>query len=288
MKIKTLSMLLVGISVTLAIAPFGSALAASTTAVVTPANLQGWQIQTSGTGQTVTFEQGPGTPPLGTGSAELAVGPNGGGAAQLRQPQYGGTKLSDLTALSYSTYVTQFGSGGQAPYIILNIDNDNNGTVDDQLFFEPVYQNGGYSGDTVPNQCPTSGPLCVELNEWQTWDALAGGWWAVSAGTFGPPLITLDTYIAAHPDATIVNSSTGLGGLRIVAGFGAGAWDNFIGNVDAFTVGVGSNSTTYDFELYSTPSNKAQCKNGGWATFNPPAGPFKNQGDCIQYFNTGK
>ena len=35
------------------------------------------------------------------------------------------------------------------------------------------------------------------------------------------------------------------------------------------------------------PPTKDQCKNGGWANFNTPR-KFKNQGDCIQYANTGK
>lgn len=35
------------------------------------------------------------------------------------------------------------------------------------------------------------------------------------------------------------------------------------------------------------PINKDQCKDGGWALFNV-ARKFKNQGDCIQYVNTGK
>jgi hypothetical protein len=35
------------------------------------------------------------------------------------------------------------------------------------------------------------------------------------------------------------------------------------------------------------PTNKDQCKNDGWKTFNTPR-TFKNQGDCIQYVNTGK
>lgn len=34
------------------------------------------------------------------------------------------------------------------------------------------------------------------------------------------------------------------------------------------------------------PKTKDQCKNGGWARFNDPV--FKNQGDCIQFVNTGK
>lgn len=34
---------------------------------------------------------------------------------------------------------------------------------------------------------------------------------------------------------------------------------------------------------------KNDCKNGGWETLSRDDGsPFKNQGDCIQYFNTGK
>lgn len=35
------------------------------------------------------------------------------------------------------------------------------------------------------------------------------------------------------------------------------------------------------------PTNKDQCKNYGWQTFNVPRA-FKNQGDCIQFVNTGK
>jgi len=35
------------------------------------------------------------------------------------------------------------------------------------------------------------------------------------------------------------------------------------------------------------PTNKDQCKDGGWALFDQPR-TFKNQGDCIQYVNTGK
>ena len=37
------------------------------------------------------------------------------------------------------------------------------------------------------------------------------------------------------------------------------------------------------------PANKDQCKNNGWQTVSRPDGtPFKNQGDCIQFVNTGK
>ncbi|HYG10457.1 MAG TPA: thrombospondin type 3 repeat-containing protein, partial [Pyrinomonadaceae bacterium] len=227
-----------------------SRLLTNTPLVVTPTNLQGWQPQVSASPSptpSVRFELGPATPPLGAGSVELAVGPHGNSAAQMRNSSYGGVSLGDITALSYSTYVSTPGSGGQTPYIILNLDTNGDNTVEDQLFFEPVYQNGTYSGDTVPNQCGAN-PLCVTPNQWQTWNARVGGWWALSAGTFGPPLVTLDTYFAAHPTARIVNATSGLGGLRFVTGIGAGAWDNFVGNIDAVTVGVNQNETTFNFE----------------------------------------
>lgn len=38
-----------------------------------------------------------------------------------------------------------------------------------------------------------------------------------------------------------------------------------------------------------TPSTKDDCKKGGWMNlFRADGSPFKNQGDCIQYVNTGK
>ncbi|HEX3558567.1 MAG TPA: hypothetical protein VHU19_05160 [Pyrinomonadaceae bacterium] len=256
--------------------------AATTTLVVFPGNLQGWQTQVSPGSQptpastpSVTFVFGPTPPPLGRGSAQLSVGSDGDAAAQLRQPGYAGTALpdpdpsaspagNDLTVLTYSTYAQSGGSGGQAPYILLNIDNDNDGVADDFLFFEPVYQNGTYStifpGDTVPNQCGAN-PACVVTGQWQTWNALSGGWWSNNESAGGPPLITLRRYRQEHPNARIVNSSTGDGGVRIVVGFGAGSWDNFVGNVDNFRIGVGAdldtgdpNVTVYDFEPNVPPT----------------------------------
>ena len=39
----------------------------------------------------------------------------------------------------------------------------------------------------------------------------------------------------------------------------------------------------------ATPADKDDCKDGGWESlFREDASPFKNQGDCIQYVNTGK
>ena len=49
------------------------------------------------------------------------------------------------------------------------------------------------------------------------------------------------------------------------------------------------NGTTYDFEPFAVASDRDACKNGGWQTLTRADGSsFKNQGDCIQYVNTGK
>jgi hypothetical protein len=37
-----------------------------------------------------------------------------------------------------------------------------------------------------------------------------------------------------------------------------------------------------------SPTDKNQCKHDGWKEYAGPDGPFKNQGDCIQFVNTGK
>ena len=37
------------------------------------------------------------------------------------------------------------------------------------------------------------------------------------------------------------------------------------------------------FTPSAIPTNKEQCKRGGWRNFGPPAGPFRNQGQCISF-----
>ena len=39
------------------------------------------------------------------------------------------------------------------------------------------------------------------------------------------------------------------------------------------------NNQTYTFESADS------CKKGGWQLFTSSPGPFKNQGDCVSYFN---
>jgi hypothetical protein len=43
------------------------------------------------------------------------------------------------------------------------------------------------------------------------------------------------------------------------------------------------------FTILDQPSTKDECKNGGWQQFNepPPGLGFRNQGDCVAFFNAG-
>ncbi|MEP7158944.1 MAG: hypothetical protein ABI797_05920 [Chloroflexota bacterium] len=51
-------------------------------------------------------------------------------------------------------------------------------------------------------------------------------------------------------------------------------------------INVDSHVTTFD---PNTPASKDGCKKGGWESLQrADSSSFKNQGDCIQYANTGK
>jgi hypothetical protein len=257
MKRKSLAM--VAVYATVTFFACAVAYAATTVKVVYPANMQDWQIAiirpTSSPTPSVTFVNGPATPPLGTGSARLSVGADGSSAAELDQPDYAGTLLSNLTDLRYSTYTSNDTSppaGNQTIFVILRVDADGDGTADHQLLFDPEYQHGYTSA--VPDQGDNV------LNTWQTWDARNGGWFGIDLNgnpvfaSAGAGVQPLNNYIAAHPNAKIINYPTGFGGVRVIAGFTATAWDNFIGNMDALTIGVSGNVTTYDFEAAAPPN----------------------------------
>jgi hypothetical protein len=238
--------------------------ASGSTVVVHPGDMQGWAffpeapINTQ-SGQMV---NGPGTPPLGTGSAQLAVEDGGGMALGT---DHGAVRLDAIDTLRYSTYRV---SGGAAPAIALqlNVDydlTDANEAWQGRLVYEPYHANSAVTG------------------EWQTWNPLVGsGWWSTQTGhttCTQANHCTLAQVLEQKPHAGIHAT---LGAVILKAGSN---WSGFVGNVDALTL----NSTTWDFELEAPaptdPATKDDCKNGGWESFG-----FRNQGQCIQFVNTGK
>jgi len=230
-----------------------------------------WVLYTRNAGNG-TFRVGPATPPAGVGSFET-VTPTGADKATLFNYDHIGTKLADINSLGYSTYQSSAGVAVQVPAINIQIDYNGPDVAGgfDTLVFEPVYNT--VQGPIVPNT-------------WQTWDAYNGGnamWWStknIPGVCAFDCFVTWNSIVAANPDATI------LGGFGINQGSGNPA---LTASTDALTIGSNGDCVTYNFDPYRVATNKEQCKNGGYNTVKRADGSsFKNQGDCIQYVNTGK
>ena len=247
---------------------------AASTVVVTPSNQQGWTtappVADNRPVSSVQFVSDA-TAPGGTGALQLTTDNTNASKAQYMHTT--STPLADITNLSYHTkqVSASFAQGDpsyQLAVCLGGVDTNGNCLGFTTLVYEP-YWNGG-----------------VTPGVWQFWDVDAGQFWSsrsynvagctVVAGAGGPPLYNLNAIETMCPNA-------------VVGAFGVNI-GTFNPSYNVYTDLVTFNDTTYDFEVFSAPSDKEQCKNGGWATFNPnrPAGPFKNQGDCIQYVNTGK
>ncbi|OLD38272.1 MAG: hypothetical protein AUI57_07720 [Candidatus Rokubacteria bacterium 13_1_40CM_2_68_8] len=241
--------------------PFGH-----TIHVVTHDNQDSWKVQVSPTEVTFADEltcDADQAPPLPPGALHLVVMPDANAVftfARLRSTRYHRTYLRDLSRLDYYA-CDERNNGQQWPFIALEIDWDGNNTIDDELIFEPTYQNpvdGGLCG-VGSNQGPPVLPM------WRFWDALRndGGtfmacWWSMNDPLFPPGDVIrpLSEYITAHPNAAIVNLDGNHGGIQIMHGF-SDPNDTYNGWVDAFTIGKdinGSNgqtqnsTITYDFQ----------------------------------------
>lgn len=244
----------------------------STTIVVTPTAPNGWAFfSESAPGGSGAFVVGPGTPPAGVGSAELQVTAPTQGYA-LGAALYAGTRFADMTMLEYSTYRQSVDPGNNLAIALqFNFDADLTAAThpfQGRLIFEP-YQ-------TFPGG--------VTQGAWQTWNALAGKWWRSRPGPCQQSTpCTMAQVLANWPNAGI---HPVFGAVILKAGSG---WSSFTGNTDKLTIGVNGNNTTYDFEPYLVPTDKEQCKDGGWRTLRRADGTtFKNQGQCIRYVKSGE
>ena len=209
--------------------------------VVVRASTPTWGYFTENTvgAQTGSYAAGPSAPPLGAGSAQIALTAANQGMA-LGTPGYAGTPLANLTNLSYSSYQT-----GSPQAISLQFDinyHAGDAAYAGRLVYEP------YLTETVTS------------NTWQSWDALSGKWWASrtgSPGSGGPcgqgSPCTWAQVMTNWPTATI------RGTLLFKAGSG---WSSFSGAVDSLSVGVDDgigniSNTTFDFE--PTPQCTTDC-----------------------------
>lgn len=208
------------------------------TVYVTPADLGPWvvldsliDVDTS----LLTFQNGPGTPPFGSGSANLTVTDD---LFALANFQYSGVALSDLTALSYTIY--QPSSNTDDP--------TNAGAL--TMSVDWFGQNLPYDGvQYIPSQNGT-----VLQNTWQTWDAINGGaaLWSYAQGcgcTWPNSSIPGDTprtwadIISTYKLARITTSDPLL--AIMVENIDNGM--TFAEDFNAFTIGTSSGTTRYVF-----------------------------------------
>lgn len=214
--------------------------------VVTPGSMHGWAFYDDQhdaacvDASVCRMVQGPGTTPLGAGSAELATPAQGDGNALILN-DYAGTRLDSITSLNYSTYRQSTDAGSNLAIALqFNVDYD----LDDasvgwqgRIVFEPYQGIGGN----------------VPVNTWQTWDAKSGKWWGTKASVpkngimIANPCVqaspcTWSMLLAAFPNIGIHSQ---YGAIVLKAG---SSWAGFRGNADKLTIGVGGATTTFDFE----------------------------------------
>jgi hypothetical protein len=169
----------------------------------------------------------------------------------------GPVAFSDITELSVDYDITAGDCGQGAPRFQLNIADDpgpNNVFVYIGPF--PNYTACGLGPDSTGN--------LVETDE----------------ARFDVTQLTCDVapanaFYATYEEAAACIGDRLVEGIQLVVDNG-----NIAIDVDP-TVALGD-----DVEI-GPPTSKDQCKNCGWASFTTPR-TFKNQGDCIQFVNTGK
>jgi hypothetical protein len=174
-----------------------------------------------------------------------------------------GTTFADLQSLSTDYNVTDDNCGGGSPRFQVNVTNGtNSGSIMVYLGPPPAY------ALCPPNVWVNSGDLLEGVNPIDTSQLPAGTFYdpyAVAVTKYGSYLVTGVQLVI---DSSWNPVATGGDGEQTV-------WfDNT--NIDG---------TLYTYEP-NVPGNKEQCKRGGWQNLEDANGqPFKNEGQCVSYFN---
>ena len=259
---------------TAAVSLVAASAASAATVVVTPANTHGWSTADTRPGGAVNYVvdgTAPGSPSVGA----LQLTTDATTAAKAQYLHDAATPIGDVVDLSYDTKQNSasFVGGDPSYQFLVCLDGVSGSGCTNSSFttfvYEP-YQGGG--GAVVPGA-------------WQHWDVDSGLMWSsrtysngtcsTTAGAGGPPFYTLAAIQSACPNAVAVGFGVNVGTF------------NPSYNVESDLVQF--NNTTYNFEPYEVATDKDQCKKDGWKDVTRANGSsFKNQGDCIQYVNTGK
>ena len=173
-----------------------------------------------------------------------------------------GEPLAAASVISF-TYAAGAGTtaSGGSPRVSIGIDEDQNGTRESYAFVDTL---GCNNGSPNTGTLSFSDPTCTVAYFGP--GVPAGGEFSVSWAAFA----------AAHPTWRI--SENTVDDVPFVIVDQPGLW-----NVSNVQLGQAADDDD------DVATNKDDCKKGGWADLTREDGSsFKNQGDCIQYVNTGK
>ncbi len=179
-----------------------------------------------------------------------------------------GLTFAELETLSTDYNVTDDDCGGGSPRFTIGLDTTGDGEEDGYV---AVYIGPSPNFTDCATGWQSTGNL-IGNNDAGRYDATFAG------GTLG----TYDTTLADFGDATVTS-------IQLIVDSG---WSDAASNGDAEqtvlidNVAINDDVTTFETP---TPTTANDCKKGGWQDLARDDGTaFKNQGDCIQYVNTGK
>jgi hypothetical protein len=171
-----------------------------------------------------------------------------------------GTTFADFQTLGTDYMFTEGSCGGGGPRFQINVESPtDSGNI--QVYIGPP---PGYVG------CP--------MNVWQSTGDLLEGANPIDTGQ-----LTGGTFYDPYDAALIKYGGYTVTGVQLVTD---GGWSQ-LGTVQTVRAdNVNIDGTVYTFDQ---PQTRGECKKSGYEVVTRADGSeFKNQGDCIQYFNTGK
>lgn len=277
MKTTTRTAFAAGFMALAMLASTGAVGAAVSTVTVAPGHLEGWVIMPDGT---VPYDFVSGPASIGDGSLQFGPidGANPANKFIMFSPYSG--LVSDLTGFTYDFYIHPASSGGAGAaehfYVNVYVDVSTNGIG--------FFGSGGTSSGFYDCRYD-SVPLAGAPGVWTTNGFTQTSTWTEIGDRIGgacPPVL------AGLPAGSEVRFISLNGGQSISSDAG------LQGGFDKVVISASGNVTTYDFEPFvdedgdgtpdtTPPSDKDQCKNGGWESFNNPS--FTNQGQCVSYTN---
>ncbi len=195
--------------------------------------------------------------------------------------------LGEVASMSYWTKKTTLHSADPHDWYLTIYTKPYTGDVStptwygDRIGSEPYFSEDLTETADAWNQWSTGGPT----NELRFFESTAGAPGATFGSYTDPDWSTLITRKA-------LSGSPYAGHAILYFSIQTGsAWSTgFTGQVDGYQIRLTEGSVAnINFEPFVVATDKDACKSGGWASLYRADGTtFKNQGDCIQYVNTGK